>query len=241
MDFKSYLVEKVNNTQNEADIVLHQIIDNVDESHADYTDNRLDFNVGIMIKRSSYSRLYMTIFNSYSDSVRLGKNTQKDGFTLVINTSNYPSRMEIDTFLSDKNIYNAIKSKLIMFIDNYQGDEKNDVNLTYETNKRINTPETFEVLYSDVVKNIKSRIKEYKNIAADLNHKLDKTANEAEKQILVRSLETLKDEYFGDTFKKFKKLAVTGMDVDLTRFDKDFKAKFDTRLENYYEYVVNNL
>jgi hypothetical protein len=40
MNFREFLIEKINNSQNEADIVLHQVINNADESHIDYSDSR---------------------------------------------------------------------------------------------------------------------------------------------------------------------------------------------------------
>ena len=48
MTFLLFLIERINNPENEADVILHQIISNVDESHVYYSDHRLDFNIGIM-------------------------------------------------------------------------------------------------------------------------------------------------------------------------------------------------
>jgi len=239
MKFKDYLIERINNSQNEADMVLHQIISNVDESHVDYTDDRLDFNVGIMVKRSAYSRLFVSIIKADSDGslIRLAKNNQKDGYTIVINTPNYPNRMEIDSFISSKDVYNKIKNEVVLFIENYQ-QTKDEFKTTYETNKEINTDENFEKLYSRVISEMKKRVEEYKEISSDINDKIERTANEAEKQILVRSLEKLKDDYFGNTLKKFKRIAAETIDVDMTRFEKEYKKKFDTRLEDFYEYVI---
>jgi hypothetical protein len=237
MNFKEYLIEKINNTRNEADMVLHQIFNNVDESHVDYTEERLDFNVGIMVKRSGYSRLYVTIFNSDVNSVRLAENIKKNGFTIVINTTDYPERNTIDTFLSNKATYGDIKKELETFIEKYNDGETEFVT-AYEDNKQINTDEHFEKLYREVVDNMKRRVDDYKQIAADLNAQLDATADEGKKQTLVRALETLKDEHFGNTFKKFKKIAGETVGIDLTRFEKDYKKKFDTRLEDFYEYIV---
>ena len=117
MHFKDYLIEKINNTDNEADIVLHQVINNVDEAHVDYTDDRLDFNVGIMVKRSNYTRLFITIMRESDEQVRLAKNAQadKDGYTIVIETDDYPTRMDIDQFLSSKPV-NSIISKCSMLL-----------------------------------------------------------------------------------------------------------------------------
>lgn len=239
MHFKDFLMEKINNTDNEADIVLHQVINNVDESHVDYTNDRLDFNVGIMVKRSTYTRLFITILREADESVRLAKNMQsdKDGYTIVIETDDYPSRADIDMFLSNKGVYNSVKQQVSVFIDNYKetGDE---FKTEYESAKEINSPEQFEQLYGEVIKEMKKRVEEYKQVAIDLNHQLENTANQVEKQTLVRSLEKAKEDRFGDTFKKFKKIAGETVGVDLTRFDKETKAKFDTRLEDFYEYII---
>jgi len=240
MSFKDFLIEKINNMENEADIVMHQIINVIDDAHVEYTDDRLDFNIGVMIKRSTYTRLWMTIIRESDESIRLAKNksTTKDGYTIVIETDDYPSRKMIDTFLSNKNIYSGVKRQVVIFAENYKEDS-NEFETGYESDKAMNTDANFERLYDTVVKQIKKKIEEYKQIAIDLNHQLDSTANEAEKQMYVRSLEKLKDEYFGDTFKKFKKIAAEAIDVDLTRFEKEYKQKFDSRLEDYYEYIVN--
>lgn len=238
MNFRNFLIEKINNSQNEADIVLHQVINNVDDSHIDYSDARLDFNIGIMVKRSSYTKLYMTILNSDTEFVKLAKNNQKDGHTIVVSTSSYPDRMTIDDFLSSKGAYNKVKAEVINFIDQYKNDEI-EFKTEYESAKEINNPKNFEKLYNIVIENMKRRIEEYKSVASDINAQIDNTAHEGQKQILVRSLDKLKEEYFGDTFKKFKKIAAEAIDVDLTRFEKEYKKKFDDRLENFYEYVIN--
>jgi hypothetical protein len=240
MQFIEFLIEKIDNITNEADIVLHQIINNVDESHVDYNENRLDFNIGILIKRSEYSRLYMTIFKEKEEFIDLAKNNNKDGFTIVVKTSNYPNRMEIDNFLSNTKIYNSVKKEIVTFIDEYY-DDTHEVITSYEASKEVNTDENFENLYNTIINGMKDKIKEYKNIAEDLNKKLETTANEAERQTLVRSLEKLQDEYFGNTFKKFKKIAVGIIEIDMTRLEKEYKRKLDTRLENFYEYITNNI
>jgi hypothetical protein len=124
MKFKEFLIETINNPENEADVILHQIISNVDESHVYYSDHRLDFNIGIMIKRSAYFRLYMSIFNGGSGSIKLGKNkdTEKGGYTIVISAAKYPDRMDIDAFLSQKGVYDEVKEELVKFIENYKED-----------------------------------------------------------------------------------------------------------------------
>lgn len=237
MDFKTFLIERISNTKNEADIILHQIFNNLDESHVDYEHERLDFNVGIMIKRSAYSKLYVTVIAANKTSVKLAKNNSRDGFTIVIHTTDYPKRMEIDSFLSSKGIYNKVKEVLINFIDNYQEND-DEFRTTYEDNKQINTDATFERLYNEVIAAVKKRVNEYEKIAQDIENDIESTADEGRKQTLIRSLETLKDEYFGNTFKKFKKIASEVIDVDMTRFQKEYKKKFDTRLEDFYEYLV---
>lgn len=239
MQFKDFLIEKFSdvNVKNEADIVLHQIINNVDDSHVDYDESRLDFNVGILVKRSDYSRLFFTIFNDKSESVALAKNNKKDGYTIVINTSKFPSRLDIDKFLSSPEMYNKVKSQVQEFIENHS-DKLDKVVTSYESNKQINTDKNFEKLYTVISNSMKDKVKEYKEISSDIKTKLETTANEAEKQTLIRSLEKLKDEYFGTTFKRFKKLAVEAVDIDLTRLQKEYKKKLDTRLENFYEYIT---
>ena len=109
INFRDFLIEKIDNANNEADMVMQQMLHNVDESHVEYTDERLDFNVGIMVNRSAYSRLYVTILNSNTNSVKLARNMQKDGFSIVIETTNYPERSDIDRLLSNPNLYKSIK------------------------------------------------------------------------------------------------------------------------------------
>lgn len=237
MNLKQFLIEKINNTANEADIVLHEIMSNIDTSHVDYSEGRLDFNVGIMVKRSSYSRLFMTILADDEFSCKLAKNLKRKGLSIVISTPTYPKRMEVDSFLSNKKIYNKVKEVLVQFIDEFMEDD-DEFRVTYEENKEINTDEKFEELYMQVIEEMKERVEEYKKIRDDMNNELERTANEARKETLIRGMEKLKDEYFGNTFKKFKKIAGETMDVDLTRFQKEFKQKFDQRLEDFYEYIV---
>ena len=236
MDFRDFLIEKIDNSNNEADMILQQLMHNVDVSHVEYSDERLDFNVGIMINRSAYSRLYVTILASDADTVKLARNTQKDGFTIVIETSNYPKRNDIDGVLSTPNLYTALKRELIKFIDTYQGDEGN-FKTTYESDKEINTPDEFERLYKEVSDGVTKSIDAYRDKVEQMKYEMDNTSDETIKQHLLRGMDTLKTETFGDTFKKFKKIASEDMDIDLTRFDKEHKAKFDERLEDQYEYI----
>lgn len=240
INFRDFLIEKIDNASNEADMVLQQLLHNVDESHVEYTDERLDFNVGIMVNRSAYSRLYVTILNSETNSVRLARNTQKDGFSIVIETTNYPSRNDIDKMLSNPKLYSGVKNELISFLNTYQGDETN-FKTTYESDKEINTPKEFEELYTAISDGINERVKEYKEKVYKMKYEMDNTADEEHKQHLLRGMDTLKADSFGDSFKKFKKIASEEFDVDLTRFNKEYKAKFDSRLEDKYEYIINKL
>jgi hypothetical protein len=237
MNFRDFLIERVDNTNNEADLVIHQIVHNADEAHVDYSDGRLDFNIGIMIKRSSYSDLYVTILRDSKEFVKLAKNNKKDGFTLVIQTSSFPKREQIDTFLSSKKMYDQVKKQVKLFVQEYY-DDSSEFETEYESDKDVNSPRIFEKIYNDVVKNIKKKIRDYKKIAAGIRNEMDNTGDESHKQILLKSLDTLRDEYFGDTFKIFKKRATETMELDLTRFTKEYKKKFDTRLEDFYEYVI---
>lgn len=239
MNFINFLVERIDNMDNEADMVLHQVVDNVDEAHVNYEDGRLDFNIGIMIKRSGYSRLYMTILDSETNSIRLAKNTDPDkgGYTIVINTTEFPARTDIDKLLMEK-LYKGVKQEIMRFIETYQNKDDEDFKTTYESDKEINTPEKFEAMYKEVTSEMEERIKDYKGIARGINFDIDNTYDEAKKATLVRSLNTLRDEYFGDTFKKFKKIAGEDLNIDLTRFNKEYKAKFDNRLEDFYQYII---
>jgi hypothetical protein len=237
MNFRDFLIERVDNTGNEADIVLHQIVHNADEAHIDYADGRLDFNIGIMTKRSSYSDLYMTIIRDSKESVELGKNNKKDGFTIVIQTTSFPKREKIDTFLSNKGVYDKVKKQLQLFIQEYY-DDSSEFETEYESDKDVNSPRSFEKMYNNVVNDMKKKIKEYKGIASGIREEIEATGDESHKQVLIKSLDTLRDEYFGDTFKIFKKRATEDMELDLTRFTKEYKKKFDTRLEDFYEYVI---
>ena len=237
MNFKDFLIEYVDNTSNEADIVLHQILHNVDDAHVDYTDGRLDFNVGIMIKRSSYSDLYITIMRDDKEFVKLAKNNRKDGFTILITSPTFPKREKIDTFLSKKVMYNKVKEVTKLFIQEYY-DNSSEFETTYESDKDVNSPKSFEKMYNGVVNQMKEKIRDYKEIAASIREEIDETGDEAHKIVLVKSLDKLRDEYFGDTFKIFKKRATENLELDLTRFTKEYKKKFDDRLEDFYEYVI---
>jgi hypothetical protein len=237
MRFKEYLLEKVDNFVNEADLVLHQIISNVDDSHVDYSKERLDFNLGTMIKRSDYFRLYLTVLNSDSYSCKLAQNNKRDGFTIVITTDKYPARKEIDTLLSNKNIYSDVKEHIITYISKYKEDV-DGVYTSYEEVKQINTPEKFDDIYNEAVAEIKRRIQEFEEISSDMEAKLETTANEVERESLVRGIEKLKDEYFGTTFKMFKRIIADLVEIDLTRFDKEYKQKWDSRLEDFYENIT---
>lgn len=237
MSFIDFLIEYVDNTSNEADIVLHQILHNVDDAHVDYGDGRLDFNVGIMIKRSSYSDLYFTILRDDNEAVKLAKNNRKDGFTLVITTPSFPKREKIDTFLSKKSMYGKVKEAMQLFIKEYY-DDSSEFETEYESDKDVNSPKSFEKMYNSVVNQMKEKIRDYKQIAAGIREEIDATGDESHKLVLVRSLDKLRDEYFGDTFKIFKKRATDNLELDLTRFTKEYKKKFDDRLEDFYEYVI---
>lgn len=242
INFKQYLLEQLSDTENEADILLHQIMSNLDEGDIDYTDTRLDFNVGVLVKRSGYAKLYFSVFNQgrANYSVKLGKNKSKDGFTMVISTSKYPSRLKIDNFFNNKAIYNKVKTELVKYIEDYK-DEDSEYRSTYESDTELNTPENFNKLMDEMKQNIQLRVDDYNGAMKEINAKLENTANEHEKQILVRSIEQLKSEYFGENYKIFKRKAVDECDLDLTRLEKKYKHDLDRKLEDIYEKIVYNL
>lgn len=239
MSFISFLKESSNTSK----IIFQQLLDNLDDAHLEHSSSLIKANVGQVIKNHKLSNLYVIIKqNSNKDlSVKLGKSRENEGeYAIVIFTPNkLPSRKNIDSFLSNGDVYHSALDELKKYFS--YGDFSESEPTNYELGKQHNDDETFEEMYSKLSASIDSSINDFKTMSEKLKRKLDSTNNVSEKQKLGMAIKNLQKDTIGCTLEEFNKIVKRKFnDIgNIKMFQGNLKKKLDSRLESYYEQHVS--
>lgn len=234
MNFKSFLLESIKNPRLFAEITFQNILNNLDYGYVDYTDDKTTFSVGKITKNSSLNNLYIIIRKSNNDKVSYGNFSQKDGNVIVIDTTKYPKRANIDSFLSgDTSLHKKILQCIEKHSDNVdETGPKNDNELrTHLTNKK-----NVEAEYDKLLQYISTINKQYKHAVSELGSEMKKTVNYGKQLEHEKAMELLKYDYFGKSAKEFiSKLASHQSGKFLQLLDKQYKQYIESRLTDYWE------
>ena len=239
MSFISFLQEYTNHGK----IVLQQILDNLDDSHIDYDKEKIEINVGNIIKKSKYSNLIIVIYpNKASFSVKFGRSKKAEEYVIVIaTTEEVPKRKEVDSFISDHdNVYNGILSNMNKYFD--KKDFSDNKKTSYESTSESNNDESFEKMYDDITKTTNNKLKEYNTLKAKLKGELATTNNASKKHTLELALNKLKKDILGNSLGEFTKKIYSAIDSEaIKNLESTFKAKLSSRISSLYDNKISNL
>ncbi len=236
MSFKKYLIEKhVNGKYN---IAYHKLLSALDAAHIEATDTKYEFNLGSVIKDSTFTNLNVRISQNNQEYVKFG-NDSSGKFYVVISTSKLPERMKLDTFLSSNE---DVKNKFIEFLADYTANHLNPGEV--EKNKHEKTDElydkgNYEAKYADLVTNIEKKFTEYNKTIEDLDKTYKTTTNDLKKSSIEMAKENLRKEYFGSNDTEFVKIVMKMPEAEfISLLDKEMKDKTVKRLNSFYDQKV---
>lgn len=235
--FKTFLIE----SEEKANLLLHKIIDMVDDAHVEYSDEKISMNIGSMTKNSELRNLELVIRKSKSYSARLAKNKNNSNISIVIDTSSIPERKDIDNFLSKaNNSKNFVKLFNEYLAKYHSGDTPHDKLSSYEKSKTYNTKEQFDKEYDKLNKYIRDKLEEYNKVKTDIENQIKSTHLAGRKHTLELSLKHLEKEYIGNSAKEFISIMLKGFSGEFVEhLSPENKKKLMSRLTSYYEQIAS--
>lgn len=235
MSFKNFLIESHTQKLLERhDLVLQQIIDAIDNGHVDFSDDKIDFDIGTLINQPKLKGLGVAIRKGGAKAVRLGQN--KDGkHSIVIDTDKIPARQDIDGLLASKDVYGGFGSAYNKYMNTYFDKTKEYDATNTEKHLQHNNRDGFEGFYNGLLQGIEDHTSQYTTAVSELDKELESNAHAGRKMALEQAKKKLRDEYIGATDKDFisKVLKLPQGEFSNT-LDKTWKAKLEGRLGSYY-------
>lgn len=240
MLFKQYLIEYFKAHNNEADLVFHKILDNVNHGHVDFQENKLLFNVGNIIKNSKYAKLYLVIRHGTDEKVRLGADKQGN-LNIVIDTEKkLPSHTELHSFLDDAKIIKDFKREFTKVLrQTPDSDEAPELSTSHEIVKDSNA--NFEDIYKNIIKLAEKNIHNYKEAIKHLEERKTKTVHASKHSVIASAMEKLHNDAFGDSFGTFRSKIFKDFGEKINHLTADNKKKLISRLESFYEQKVKSI
>jgi len=227
---------------NEAMLVLQKIIDMADDGHVDYSTDKIKLNVGRLIKNKKYNNLELYIVKG-KEGIKIGRHSEDNRHAIFISTPRLPKRHNIDTFLSDAKRSSDFKSAFFKFFNDAtpdEGSDDDDKGSSYEQTNALNTRNAFEKSYVELVNQLNTKLAQYFDAKKEVDDRVERASEDlGHKEVLKLSLNKLKKEMVGSNVGEFlpKAIEVYGKDK-YKMLDKDFKAKLESRLKDYYEHKI---
>jgi len=238
-DFIATKIITESSAESTVDLIYQKMLDVLDHAHIDYNENDIKFHLGRVVKNSSFD-LEFCIRKTGNNSVRMGKNKSSGNWTIVVDCEeNVPSRMEIDTFLSnDSKMTNQIKQMILKYVNEYRTGDEPSSRTKYEDETRDN--ENFEEVYEKIISELRCRLDDCEGTLKELNSNLD-TENVSVRETTKLAIKNVAKEAFGDNLHEFKKVVrevVGNYDKGLT---KENKERLHNRLESFYDQKIKPL
>lgn len=233
MNFKSYLIEKFENSRHS--ITYQKLLMALDTAHVSKEDSMYEFNLGSVVKDSTLKGLHVRIKKGAELSVKLGKH--KDGrYIIVVTVKKLPDRMKIDTmFSTNESLMNQFVKCVSDYYTNYR--DKSDVEPTkQERTVELMDAKNVEASYDKLIAALDDKVSEYKAALRELEKKEKYTVNAITKASVAQAKETLKNDYFGSGANEFVKKVRKMPEADFISYaDKEVQKKIEQRIENYYD------
>jgi hypothetical protein len=237
MSFKKFLVEDSNKKVDaQVDLIYQKVLDNLDESHIEASNERIAFNVGKIIKNSALNNLYFTIRGNSEENVRMGTDRQGRP-TIVIDTrEKIPHRRDAGKFLENPKISDKIKSQIRKWLDkHYDPESEVEPSTGYESKKKINSD--FEDHYEELIKAVNKKVDDFHGAKSYLKTKHDSTGSTGRKEIITSAMTQLLRDQMGTSAKEFMGIVMKLPQASfIQHLSPDAKKIVMARLENYYEH-----
>lgn len=229
---------------NQASLLLHAVIDNLDNSHFTYDegDGMLRFNVGKVSRNSSFSHINIIVRRSENEKyIKPAKLTDGSGYAVVIKDPNFPAIKDVDEFLeSSERSLETIKAlaEIIRVAPGTDSNASPDSKTEYEKEQFYNTREKFESMYQAGVKKMKEKLASLKNSIDELEKKIESTGISSRKVTYKMAIQNLKEEAMGKNVGQFKSIFMKTLDEIDPQFsehlDAENRKRLNSRIEQFY-------
>lgn len=231
-----YAVEKILKENHE--LVLQKMIDALDYSHVDYDSSKIMFDLGAVAGTPKLSGLKVVIRPSNTDSIRLGKSSNGDFAIVVDTTKDMPNRSDIDSFLSNKDVYSGFAKAYKQYVTNHFDSSKEYDQTPTEKSLEINSREGFEDGYEKLIAAIRNNVQEYQKAIKEIDSQLGTMGNIGRKASLELAKNNLRDDYFGKTEKEFLSKVYALPEAEFLKIlSPEWKEKLESRLRQFYNSI----
>lgn len=229
--FQMYLTEKQGH-QSRASLVFHKIISMLDHGHVDFTEKHVKFNIGALVKDSSYNNVNVLIRKGSNSGARLGISKADHASYVVIETPTLPTRDKIDSFLESDKVAKSFITAVSQYLAKLHHEDPEAHKTSDEMQSITNTPERFEEIYGEIVRSVDEAIEKYNASKEETGKAFTKfNVIKQETQKITHGL--VAKEYFGNSEGEFAKKFIAA-NTDAAHFDKDMKVKLESRLKTLY-------
>lgn len=227
---------------NQASLLLHAIVDNLDDSHFMYDKEagRLEFNVGKVARKSNFSHIDFIIMQKESESIRPAKRTNGDKYAIVVTTPEFPEVKDVDSFLEvSKRSIDVINSlaEILNQVPESDGNSKTG----YEKEKDFNSREVFEDVYQKAVRKMMERVNQFKKSKQEFEDKIENSGITSRKATYKLALQKVKKEMIGEDASQFKSIFMKVLDEIAPEFkdnlDSENRKRLNSRIEQFYSEI----
>lgn len=241
--FKQYVTERIltekGKSEVNADVIYQKMLDVLDNAHIDFDEDMIGFHLGRIIKNSNID-ISVVIRVEDRDSVRLGRNKDTDGLTIVVGTrKELPARTEIDAFLSkDRDRAQKVKGFISQYLSEFYGDQDPSL-VTTKYEEEVEANSSIDDRYEKLATQLRDRVSDYSGMIGELQADMD-TEDTGKREMAQRAMKHLGKEQFGDTLEEFKKIALKLFGVSKL-MSKENKDKLSNRLDSFYDQKIKPL
>ena len=232
---------------NQASLLLHALIDNLDDSHFRYDKDEgiLEFNVGKVARNSKFSYIDFIIKRDDNELIKPAKRKTNDQYAVVIKTSDFPDINDVDDFLESSNISADVIEALSTIINRVppMDDDENDMSRKtgYEKEKYFNKREVFEEIYQQAAKRMKEKLEEFKKAKQQFEDKIENSGIASRKATYKLAIDNLKKEMIGQNASQFKSKFMSVLDEINPEFkdnlDSENRKRLNSRIEQFYSEI----
>lgn len=243
VSFKQYVANSILAEQGKsevnADVIYQKMLDVLDNAHIDFGEDMIAFHLGRIIKNSNID-ISVVIRIEDRDDVRLGRNKDTDGLTIVVGTrKGLPARTEIDAFLSkDRTRAQKVKGFISQYLSEFYGDQDPSL-VTTKYEEEVEANSSIDDRYEKLATQLRDRISDYSGMIEELQADMD-TEDTSKREMAQRAMKHLGKEQFGDTLEEFKKIALKLFGVSKL-MSKENKDKLSNRLDSFYDQKIKPL
>ncbi len=239
MRFITYLLESKNQMLIEKhDLVLQKIIDSIDNSHIDYSTDRIQFDLGTVSGSAKLRGLKMVIKPGQSDKTYLSRT--KDGkIAIVISTTeDLPGRQDIDSFLSTNAVYDGFRDAYLQYLNNFHDHNKEYEETDSDIELSLNNRDSFEGKYNDIIEVVKLHLKKYNDVIGELDQEGANIGNIGRKLAIADAKKRIRKEFLGNNSKEFISKILNMPEADFVKYlNRDWRSKLEARLVHFFNEI----